>query len=58
MSNESIIAFFLVFAIIFAALLDFAFGYDTGKSSIINELCLKQPYDFCQVATYKLQENK
>lgn len=31
--------------------------YDTGKANVINELCSRQQYDFCEVnvITYKLK---
>lgn len=58
MTDESMIVLFSIVAIIIAALIVFAFGYDTGKSTFVNDLCNKQKYDFCQVDRYKLQENK
>lgn len=58
MTDESMMVLFSIVAVIIAAAIVFAFGYDTGKSTLVNDLCNKQKYDFCQVDTYKLQENK
>lgn len=58
MNDEIIKGLFVIVSIINVILVLFCFGYDIGKSNLINELCSKQQYDFCIVDTYKLKGEK
>ena len=57
--SDTIVAVACCLLIIIVAL---RFGYTTGEGSLIQKLCTKQQYDFCEVIEqkpeYKLKELK
>ena len=55
MNDEAIMLLLSIVGLIVALLIVFSFGYDVGKTTLINSLCSKQQYDFCVVDTYKLK---
>ena len=55
MNDEAMIVLFSIVGLIVALLIVFSYGYDVGKTALINNLCSKQQYDFCVVDTYKLK---
>ena len=59
---DTIFGFVICIGIIVIALLIFRLGYVKGKDDLIQKLCTKQQYDFCeaieQKPEYKLKELK
>ena len=59
---DTIFCFVVCIGIIVIALLIFELGYVKGENDLIQKLCTKQQYDFCEVIEqkpeYKLKELK
>ena len=60
--SDTIFGFVVCIGICVIALLIFGLGYVKGEYNLIQKLCTKQQYDFCEVIKnkpeYKLIENK
>lgn len=52
----TIIAMFLLVIFILVGIIFFGKSETDYRESVINELCQKKQYDFCEVASYKLKE--
>lgn len=59
---NTILGFIVCIGIFVIILLIYGFAYSTGEDSLIQKLCTKQQYDFCEVIEqkpeYKLKELK
>lgn len=59
---DSIVYFIFGIGLLILCLVLFGFGYSNGEDNLIQKLCTKQQYDFCEVIEnkpeYKLKELK